>query len=144
MSMRKMVITAILLIALLSSGCAGIGSSPSKTVKTFATQFDQGNYDTCYDLMSVGYKQEIGLADFVDLCKDVNPDKYEFIEVSKEYVDSDSAVVDVLVNESSVAVSFSLKSFIEVEKEYEEVTKQIELVKQEDEWKITEFPYPLT
>ncbi len=95
-------------------------------------------------MMSSAYKQETGLTDFVSFSKDVNPEKYEFIEVTEEYVDGDTAVVDVLVNESSVAVKFSLKDFFEVEEEHEEVVKQIELVKQEDEWKFTEFPYALT
>ena len=142
--MKKQIIVTMILAVVLTAGCAGIGSSPTETVENFASQFDEGNYDTCYDLMSSDYKSETGLADFVDICKDVNPDKYEFIEVTKEYIDGDTAVVDVLVNESSVAIKFSLKNFIEVEPEFEEVTKQIELVKQEDEWKITVFPYALT
>jgi NTF2-like N-terminal transpeptidase domain. len=142
--MKKVIIAIMMLAVVLTAGCAGIGNSPTKTVENFALQFDEGNYDTCYDLMSSDYKGETGLADFVDICKDVNPDKYEFIEVTKEYIDEDTAVVDVLVNESSVAIKFSLKNLIEVEPEFEEVTKQIELVKQEDEWKITEFPYVLT
>ncbi|WP_340818150.1 NTF2-like N-terminal transpeptidase domain-containing protein [Methanolobus sp. WCC4] len=137
-------IMSLVMAVLLTAGCAGIGGSPTKTVENFVSQFDEGNYDTCYDLMSSEYKQNTGLADFVDICKDVNPDKYEFIEVTKEYVDEDTAVVDVLVNESSVAIKFSLKNLIEVEPEFEETTKEIELVKQEDEWKITEFPYALT
>lgn len=136
--------TTLVLAILLTAGCTGIGSSPTKTVETFASQFDEGNYDICYDLMSSEYKQGTGLADFVDICKDVNPEKYEFIEVTKEYVDEDTAVVDVLVNESTVAIKFSLENFIEVEPEFKETTKEIELVKQEDEWKITEFPYALT
>lgn len=142
--MKKAIIAIMLLAVVLTAGCAGIGSSPTKTVQNFASQFDEGNYDTCYDLMSSNYKNERDLAGFLEICKDVNPDKYEFIEVTKEYVDEDSAVVDILVNESSVAIKFSLKNFIEVEPEFEEVTKQIELVKQEDEWKINEFPYALT
>jgi|GEM_PF-2105076 len=142
--MKKVIIAIMMLAVVLTAGCAGIGSSPTKTVENFASQFDEGNYDTCYDLMSSDYKGETGLADFVDICKDMNPDKYEFIEVTKEYIDEDTAVVDVLVNESSVAIKFSLKNLIEVEPEFEEITKQIELVKQEDEWKITEFPYVLT
>ncbi|WP_094228811.1 NTF2-like N-terminal transpeptidase domain-containing protein [Methanolobus psychrotolerans] len=142
--MRKVIIGTILLAVVLAAGCAGIGSSPSKTVEKFVSQFNEGNYDTCYDLMSSGYRQQTSLPDFVDICKDVNPDKYEFIEVTKEYVDEDNAVVDVLVNESSIAIKFSLKNFIEVEPEFEVTTKQIELVKQEDEWKITDFPYVLT
>lgn len=142
--MKKVLITTILLLSLLTAGCAGIGSSPTKTVENFASEFSEGNYDTCYDMMSSDYRQENGLADFVDLCKDVNSDKYEFIKVTKEYVDGENAVVDVLVNESSIAVKFSLENFIEVEPEYEESTKEIELIKQEDEWKITEFPYALT
>ncbi|MEZ5335234.1 MAG: hypothetical protein R2741_08355 [Methanolobus sp.] len=81
---------------------------------------------------------------FVNLCKDVNPDKYDFIEVTKEYSDEKSAVVDVLVNESSVAVKFSLEKLIEFEPEYSEVTKEVNLVKQENEWKISQFPYALT
>lgn len=145
--MKKALITTILtlvLVSLLTAGCAGIGSSPSKTVEDFVSEFDEGNYDTCYEMMSSEYRQGTGLADFVDICKDVNPDKYQFIEVTKEYVDEDSAVVDVLVNESSVAIKFSLRNFIEVEPEFEETTKVIELLKEEDEWKITEFPYALT
>ncbi len=142
--MKKLIITTILLISLLAAGCAGLGSSPSDTVENFVSEFDQGNYDTCYQMMSSAYKQETGLTDFVSFSKDVNPEKYEFIEVTEEYVDGDTAVVDVLVNESSVAVKFSLKDFFEVEEEHEEVVKQIELVKQEDEWKFTEFPYALT
>ncbi|KXS40285.1 MAG: hypothetical protein AWU59_2602, partial [Methanolobus sp. T82-4] len=109
--MKKMIITTILLISLLAAGCAGLGSSPSDTVENFVSEFDQGNYDTCYQMMSSAYKQETGLADFISLSRDVNPEKYEFIEVSEEYVDGDTAVVDVLVNESSVAVKFSLKDF---------------------------------
>ena len=99
--MKKLIIVTMILAVVLTAGCAGIGSSPTKTVENFASQFDEGNYDTCYDLMSSDYKGETGLADFVDICKDVNPDKYEFIEVTKEYIDGDTAVVDVLVNESS-------------------------------------------
>ncbi|WMW23012.1 hypothetical protein RE476_04065 [Methanolobus mangrovi] len=142
--MKKVIIATMMLAVILTAGCAGIGSSPAKTVESFALQFDEGNYDSCYTLMSSDYKGETDLAGFVGICKDVNPDKYEFIEVTKEYIDEDTSVVDVLVNESSVAIKFSLKNFIEVEPEFEEVTKQIELVKQEDEWKITEFPYVLT
>jgi hypothetical protein len=142
--MKKAIIAIMLLAVVLTAGCAGIGSSPTKIVQNFASQFDEGNYDTCYDLMSSDFKGKTGLADFIDICKDVNPDKYEFIEVTKEYIDEDIAVVDVLVNESSVAIKFSLKNLIEVEPEFEAVTKQIELVKQEDEWKIIEFPYVLT
>jgi hypothetical protein len=64
--------------------------------------------------------------------------------VTNEYVNENTAVVDVLVNESSVAIKFSLENLIEVEPEYNEVTKELDLVKQDDEWKITEFPYALT
>ena len=142
--MNKLIVATILLVILLTAGCAGIGSSPSKTVEKFVSQFNQGNYDNCYELMSSDYRAENDLAGFVNLCQDVNPEKYEFIEVTKEYVDGDSAVVDILVNESSVAVKFSLKNFIEVKPEYEETIKQVELVKQEDEWKINNFPYVLT
>lgn len=142
--MKKLTITIILLLSLITAGCAGIGSSPTKTVENFVSEFGEGNYDTCYDMMSSDYRQKTGLADFVDLCKDVNSDKYEFIKVTKEYVDGDNAVVDVLVNESSVAVKFSLENFIEVEPEYDETIKEIELIRQEDEWKINEFPYSLT
>ncbi|TGC07444.1 DUF4878 domain-containing protein [Methanolobus halotolerans] len=142
--MKKTIIAGILLAVILTAGCTGIGSSPARTVENFVLQFEQGNYDACYDLMSSSYRQDTGLADFVNICKDANPDKYEFIEVTKEYVGEDAAVVDVLVNESSVAIKFSLKDFFEIEPEYEKVTEQIELVKQEDEWKITRFPYALT
>lgn len=142
--MNKMTVAVLLAAVLLTAGCAGIGSSPTKTVENFVSEFREGNYDTCYGLMSSDYRQETGLASFVDICKDANPEKYEFIQVTNEYTDGNSAVVDVLVNESSVAVKFSLKDFIEVEPEYSEVTKEIELVKEEDEWKITAFPYVLT
>jgi hypothetical protein len=64
--------------------------------------------------------------------------------VTNEYISENTAVVDVLVNESSVAIKFSLENFIELEPEYNDVTKEINLVKQEDEWKIKEFPYALT
>ncbi len=144
--MKKAIMTTMVLVVLLTAGCgcAGIGSSPTKTVESFVSEFDNGNYDECYRLMSSAYKQETDLAAFVDLCKDVNPEKYEFIEVTNEYVDGDTAVVDVLVNESSVAIKFSLENFIEVEPEYNEVTKEVDLIRKEDEWKITEFPYVLT
>ncbi|ETA69504.1 NTF2-like transpeptidase domain-containing protein [Methanolobus tindarius DSM 2278] len=142
--MKKQITILIVTLALLTAGCAGIGSSPTKTVENFASEYSQENYDTCYDMMSTAYKEETSLSDFVDICKDVNPDKYEFIEVTNEYVNENTAVVDVLVNESSVAIKFSLENFIEVEPEYNEVTKELDLVKQEDEWKITEFPYALT
>ncbi len=142
--MKKLIITTILLLSLLTAGCTSLGSSPSDTVENFVSEFDQGNYDTCYQMMSSGYRQETGLAGFISLSRDVNPEKYEFIEVTEEYVDGDTAVVNVLVNESSVAVKFSLKDFFKVEEEHEEVVKQIELIKQEDEWKFTKFPYALT
>ena len=142
--MKKQMIILIVAFSILTAGCAGLGSSPTKTVENFASEFSQESYDSCYDMMSTSYKEETSLSDFVDICKDVNPDKYEFIEVSNEYVSEDSAVVDALVNESSVAIKFSLEKFIEVEPEYNEVTKEIDLIKQEDKWKFTEFPYMLT
>ncbi|MDK2826155.1 NTF2-like N-terminal transpeptidase domain-containing protein [Methanolobus vulcani] len=142
--MKKQMLILIVTLALMTAGCAGIGSTPTKTVENFAAEFSQEKYDTCYEMMSAAYKEDTSLSDFVDICKDVNPDKYEFIEVSNEYISDNTAVVDVLVNESSVAIKFSLEKFIEVEPEYNEVTKEIDLVKQEDEWKLTEFPYVLT
>ncbi|MDG6244279.1 MAG: NTF2-like N-terminal transpeptidase domain-containing protein [Methanolobus sp.] len=142
--MKKQMIISILALVLLTAGCVGFGSSPTKTVENFASEFSQENYDTCYAMMSEAYKEEITLSDFVGICKDINPEKYEFIEVSNEYVEENMAVVDVLVNESSVAIKFSIEKFIEVEHEYNEVTKEIDLIKQEDEWKFTEFPYALT
>lgn len=142
--MRKVIITIVLVAALMTAGCTGIGNNPTATVESFNSEFNEGNYDTCYELMSSDYRDERDLAAFVDTCQDVNTDKYEFIEVKDEYVSEESAVVDVLVNESSVALKLSLKNFLEVEHEYEEVTKQINLIKEEDGWKITDFPYPLT
>ncbi len=142
--MKKILIATILMMVVLSAGCAGIGNSPSFTVEQFVSEFENENYDACYGLMSSEYKVGTNLAAFVSICKDVNPEKYEFIEITKEYIDQDTAVVDVLVNESSVALKFSLKEGLEVDKDFEEITKQIDLVKQEDEWKITEFPYALT
>lgn len=143
-NMKKTIMITVVLAVLLTCGCAGIGSTPTKTVENFASEFSQENYDACYDMMSAAYKEETSLSDFVDICKDVNPDKYEFIEVTNEYVNENTAVVDVLVNESSVSIKFSLENLIEVEPEYNEVTKEIDLVKQEDEWKLKEFPYVLT
>jgi hypothetical protein len=142
--MKKQIMISIIVMTLLTAGCAGIGSTPTKTVEKFASEFSQENYDACYDMMSVAYKEENSLSDYIDICKDVNPDKYEFIEVTNEYISENTAVVDVLVNESSVAIKFSLENFIELEPEYNDVTKEINLVKQEDEWKIKEFPYALT
>ncbi|WP_342305086.1 hypothetical protein [Methanolobus sp. ZRKC5] len=142
--MRKAIIIALMLLVLLNAGCAGIGSSPTKTVENFVSQFDEGNYDECYDMMSSDYKQYTDFASFVNSCKDVNPEKYELIEISNEYIYEDEAVVDVLVNRSSVESSSWLETLLEGTSETGMTTEQIELVKQEDEWKITVFPYVLT
>ncbi|AFV24149.1 hypothetical protein Mpsy_1943 [Methanolobus psychrophilus R15] len=142
--MKKVIIASVMLAVIMTAGCAGIGNSPSGTVEKFASEFKKGNYDTCYGLMSYTYKENTDLAAFVSTCKNVNPDKYEFIKVTKEYIDQDTAVVDILVNESTVSLEFSRETFIEISPKVKQTTKQIELVKQEDEWRITKFPYVLT
>lgn len=142
--MKKVIVATILLAVILTPGCAGIGKSPSGTVERFASEFEKGNYDACYGLMSYNYKENTDLATFVSTCKNVNPDKYKLLDVTKEYVDQDAAVVDVLVNESTVSLEFSRETFIQISPKVKQTTKQIELVRQEDEWRITKFPYALT
>ena len=85
--MKKILIATILMMVVLSAGCAGIGNSPSFTVEQFVSEFENENYDACYGLMSSEYKVGTNLAAFVSICKDVNPEKYEFIEITKEYTD---------------------------------------------------------
>ncbi|WP_292462950.1 hypothetical protein [Methanolobus sp.] len=95
----------------MTAGCFGVGNNPSGTVEKFASEFKKGNYDTRYGFMSYTYKENTDLAAFVSTCKNVNPDKYEFIEVTKEYVDQDAALVDIRVNESTVSLEFSRETF---------------------------------
>ncbi|MBN1134750.1 MAG: hypothetical protein JXA38_07585 [Methanosarcinaceae archaeon] len=136
---------AFVLISILFSGCAEIaGNTPGKTVERFASAFEDGDFDKCYTMMSTEYRVDTDLGMFVNICKKVNPSKYEFLEVTAEYIDQDDAVVDISVNESSVDIDFSFEKFIELTPEIVTKTLQIELVKENEKWKFKTFPYALT
>ncbi len=143
--MRKEIIGIVLVLVVLTAGCAGSMSSPSKTVENFASDFEKGNYDKCYDMMSSHYKKYYDFSFFVSNCKSADPDRYELIEITNEYIYENEAVVEVKANKTSSSdFSSLLDSLFEGTPESGVITKQIELVKEENEWKITKFPDVLT
>lgn len=116
-------------------------ASPSEVVEKFASWHGGGNFEACYDfLMSREYRNSTDESTFKETMRQCKPafSHYEFIEVKSEKIDGDSASVEVgylekyddpLLGDRNPLHEITQKS----------KTKTINLVKEEEGWRLTDI-----
>lgn len=130
------IVVVLILTISIFEGCIELEASPSTVVKDFARQWEKGNYDQCYELMSNNFKSKVDETTFIQLMKDCQmelwPNKYyKFEEVSSENISNNTASVEFTYYKKSPYYIDDLITKPPIQH------KEIELVKEEDGWKLT-------
>lgn len=130
-SLIGVVLVAIFTVSLLE-GCIKHELSPSEVVEKFVKQWNKENYDECYYLMSEEYKSKVDEATFNQSMKDCQlklwPQYYKFENVVSENISN---------NTNTASVEFTYYKKLPLDIDNNNITKEIELVKEEDGWKLT-------
>ncbi|WP_319506320.1 hypothetical protein [uncultured Methanolobus sp.] len=139
--MNKIILLAALFAVFLVSGCIDNEPtvSPTEQVYNFASSYDTRSYDTCYQMMTSDYQDKHPFANFIDGCKALDSDEYQFIGATKEYINDDTAIVDVQYNQTRESLDISW-SGIGTEIVTETKEDEVKLVNERGEWKFTVFP----
>ena len=143
------IIISVLAIITLAVGCIEYyekEQTPTDIVKQFASSYAKENFDTCYDLMSVDYKNR---HDFNTFVRDMNQcssgwDKYEFIGVvdGSEVIGNNTAILEITYKTHKTDDYFLgllIDSFDELLRKDKTFNKQIKLIKEDSGWKLDDL-----
>jgi len=134
------IIISVLAIITLTVGCIEYyetEQTPTDIVEQFASSYAKENFDTCYDLMSVDYKNTHDFNTFVrdmDRCSS-GWKKYGFIDVvdGSEVIGNNTAILEITYR---IQTSYLYDKLCGRDKTF---NKQIKLIKEDSGWKLDDL-----
>lgn len=126
----------VIVVAVIFAGCIILDTtSPSGVVETFASLHRDGDFEACYFLMSTEYKNLDDEKAFRDKIKHYND--YYLIKVKSEEINGDTASVEIEYVKRLSYDEFFLSR--ELREWLDKKSKTLNLVKEEDGWKLAEL-----
>ncbi|CAD6494633.1 MAG: hypothetical protein LAKADJCE_00872 [Candidatus Argoarchaeum ethanivorans] len=121
-------------------GCLSSDAPPSEVVETFAAWHEDGEFGNCYFLMSEEYKNSTDKSTFeekMSQCKPAFPSHYEFVKVRRpEKIEGNSASVEIVYVTKKDFPHYLINNLIN---KPENITKTINLIKEEGGWRLTDL-----
>lgn len=111
-------------------------ASPSEVVETFASWYGDEYLEGCYSLMSTEYRNSTDLKTFKERINQCEKGGFhhKFVRVKSEKINGDFASVRIVYRRKELCFVHYIEDLIEGPK-----TKTVNLVKEEDGWKLTEL-----
>jgi len=132
-----LIVIVAIVVAMIFAGCSTQDTSPSRVVGNFALLHQKGDFETCYSLMSTEYKNLTDEKAFRDKIKHCND--YHLIKVKSKKIEGDTASVKIEYGESNPYDTPIGRLGTNLGGLSDEKSKTLNLVKEEDGWKLVEL-----